>query len=257
VELARAVQQDVWTEALPGQARSDEVGILARALAAHDQEMKRFLTREQLFTGDVSHELRTPLTVMLGAAEVLTARLEGQAELLPVAERIRRTAQETANRVAALLLLSRAPDELERPLVALGPLLEQELERCRPLVEGKPVRLELRIEHPALAHGRPELMAIAFGNLIRNACQSTEAGHVRVTLQRQQVLVEDSGCGVAEEVRHQLFHRLVRAGDRVPGTGLGLAIVQRVCEHLGWTVSLNESGAGVTSFAVRTHAGSV
>ena len=41
----------------------DEVGVLARALAAREADLQRFVRRESFFTGDVSHELRTPLTI--------------------------------------------------------------------------------------------------------------------------------------------------------------------------------------------------
>jgi signal transduction histidine kinase len=249
-ELADAVTRNRLGKQPLSLWREDEVGVLARALALHQDEMQGFLTREQLFTGDVSHELRTPLTVMLGAAEVLAARLSDRPELLSVVERIRRTAVETADRVAALLLLSRAPEHLEFPRVDLPRLLAQELERCRPLLAGKPVTLELLVEHPAHAYGPPELVAIAFGNLVRNACQFTDAGYVRVIVQERCVVVEDTGSGIPPGIRQQVFERYVRASDRPAGSGLGLAIVQRVCDHLRWTVRLDASPSGGARFTL-------
>jgi signal transduction histidine kinase len=250
VELAEAVEQDRLRSGLAALERPDEVGVLARALVAHDEEAARFLVRERLFTGDVSHELRTPLTVMLGAAEVLASRLGERPDLLAVVERIRRTATETADRVAALLLLSRAPHDLEVRTVSLAPLLEQEMDRCRPLLEGKPVELQLRLEAEPQVPGQPELMAIAVGNLLRNACYFTEAGHVRVTLREHELRIEDTGRGIPAAVQGQVFERFVSGDDRPPGAGLGLAIVQRVCEHLGWTVQLENSDAGGTVFSL-------
>jgi signal transduction histidine kinase len=251
VSLAERVKAGRLDGDLPAINAADEVGVLARALAAHHLAMQRFLSREQLFTGDVSHELRTPLTVILGASELLAARLAGRPDLMPVVERIRRTAVETADRVGALLLLSRAPQTLDFPLVELVPALEHELDRARPLLEGKPVTLELRIEHPAHVFGRPELISIALGNLIRNACQFTEEGHVRVTLRHDHLLVEDTGAGIPDAVKARIFERFVRASTQVPGTGLGLAIVQRVCEHLGWTVTAEKPEHRGSRFVVR------
>lgn len=250
VRLADAVKAGRIAQDMPELAAADEVGVLARTLATYQQQMERFLKREQLFTGDVSHELRTPLTIMLGAAELLEARLADRPELQIAAQRIRRTALETADRVAALLMLSRAPETLDAPLVDLAPLLEHEIERCRPLLEGKPVELSLNIQSPACVSGRPELIAIAVGNLVRNACQFTEAGFVRITHDGNELVVEDSGPGVPASIRQQVFERYVRANNDVPGTGLGLAIVQRVCEHLGWSVSLGEAPAGGSRFVI-------
>lgn len=236
-ELADAVERNALSDDAPALAHDDEIGVLARAFAARSAEQQRYLTRERLFTGDVSHELRTPLAVILGAAEVLSARLRQQPELLAAVERIERTATDTAARVSALLLLSRAPDRIDAPRTALRPLLEQEVERSRPLLAGKPVTLALDAPEEVWAYGRAELIGMAVGNLLRNACQYTSAGKVVAVLRAGSITVEDTGPGIPPELRTQLFERLVRgpAGDG-PGAGLGLAIVRRVVEHLDWQI---------------------
>lgn len=236
----------------PSLDADDEMGVLARALAAHTEEMKEFLSREQLFAGDVSHELRTPLTIILGAAEVLQVSLGDRPELQPAVERIRRTAADTAERVSALLLLSRSPESVDAPPLDLESLVEYEVERCRPLLRGKPVSLRFEIQQVPRLFGRPELAATAVGNLVRNACQFTEQGEVRVVLMDAGLSVEDTGIGVPEDVRSQVFERFVRASpDHVTGTGLGLAIVQRIADHLGWTVEFQARPTGGSRFTLR------
>ena len=251
VELSDAVEGQRPLGELPEIGRHDEVGILARALSAHNERMRRFLLREQVFTGDVSHELRTPLTVVLGAAEVLQARLADRPDLASFALRIQRTVTEMADRVSALLLLSQAPEKLEQPRVELAPLLERELDRCRPLLAGKPVDMELRMNASPHVHGRPELVSMAFGNLVRNACEWTEAGFVRAVLAADHVLIEDSGPGIPSAIRAQVFDRFVHGDGESAGNGLGLAIVQRICEHLGWVVELDRPSLPGTRFVVR------
>ncbi len=253
ISLSQAVQKQTLSANSAELLAPDEIGVLARALAAHSEEMQRFLLREQLFTGDVSHELRTPLTVMLGAAELLRARLSDRPDLQVIAERIRRTAADTAERVGALLLLSRSPESIDAPMIDVVPILEHEIERCRPLLHGKPVEIGLTVSQPAIrVAARPELVAIALGNLIRNACQFTERGAVRVTVTLQEVIVEDTGSGIPEDVKDRIFERFVRiAPVGVSGTGLGLAIVRRVTDHLGWTINLSSSQFGGSQFIVR------
>src|SRR3989338_1887854 len=236
----------------PSLDANDEMGVLARALAAHTEEMKRFLAREQLFAGDVSHELRTPLTIILGAAEVLQVNLADRPELHPAVERIRRTAADTAERVSALLLLSRSPESVGSPLLDLESLVEHEVERCKPLLRDKPVSLRVEIQQPPRVFGRPELVATAVGNLVRIACQFTERGEVRVIVTSDGLSVEDTGIGVPEAVREMVFERFVRAApDHVAGTGLGLAIVQRIADHLGWSVEFQARPAGGSRFTLR------
>lgn len=249
--LADAVEMDEVREDLPFRESADEIGVLARAFAARTADLRRFLVRERLFTGDVSHELRTPLTVILGAAELLIANLNDRPQLMNAAERIRRTTLDTAERVSALLLLSRSPEEVDAPRIALRPLIEHELELCRPLLSGKPVELRLNIAGEAWVFARPELVAMAIGNLVRNACQFTDRGEVVVTMDASRIVVEDTGAGVPESVRGRLFERFVRGSDEhVTGSGLGLAIVKRVTDHLGWTIALEDRPGGGSRFVL-------
>jgi signal transduction histidine kinase len=201
--------------------------------------LQQFLNRERLFTGDVSHELRTPLTIILGASEVLNAQLADRPELLAASERIRRAAADTAERVSALLLLSRAPETLDAPKIELRSLVEREMKRCKPLLLGKAVECELDAPQEVWLHARPELVSIALGNLLCNAYQYTDVGTVNIRLADDSLVIEDSGTGIPDSVRARLFERFVRGdNDRQSGTGLGLAIVKRVTDHLKWEIRL-------------------
>jgi signal transduction histidine kinase len=251
VGLARAVNEERPADQFPSLDSRDEMGVLARAFAARTEELQRFLQRERWFVGDVSHELRTPLTVMLGAAEVLCMRLADRPELAQAAERIRRTAADTTQRVAAMLLLSRAPETVEAPRTALLPLIRQEMERVQPLLAGKDVALRLQAPQEVHVFAAPELAAIAIGNLLRNACQFTEQGAVTVHLAPQRLVVEDTGAGIPADIRERVFERFVRAyPDAGTGSGLGLAIVRRVAEHLRWEVTLEDVPGGGSRFTL-------
>jgi len=243
--LAETVQRDDLA-AYPGLLTAgDEIGVLARAFDVRASQLKEFLRRERMFTADVSHELRTPLTVILGAAELLTARLGSREELRVVAERIRRTAAETSTRVSALLQLARSPETIECRALSLRALVEQEMERCRSLLEGKPVALTFESSDDVSVHANPDLVAIAVSNLLRNACYFTERGSVRAILSGDVLVIEDTGPGVPQAVRRRLFEPFVRGSDESStGSGLGLFIVKRVAEHLGWSIGLEDAAHG-------------
>ncbi|HEY4080874.1 MAG TPA: HAMP domain-containing sensor histidine kinase [Burkholderiaceae bacterium] len=246
--LAEAVRDDQLSGDSALLARRDEIGELARAFAARTEVLQQVLTRERLFTGDVSHELRTPLTVMLGAAEVLAVQLEPGSKQQAAVERIRRTAHNTAERVNALLLLSREPERLLAPLLALPPLIEREAERCKALLEGKPVHLQCRFEAAPRVYAQPELAEMAIGNLMRNACQYTTSGDVTVYLSAHQLEIEDSGPGLPADVQQHLFERLPHSSTPGGGAGLGLALAKRICEHLGWRISYAPRPEGGSRF---------
>lgn len=236
---------------LTAMASTDEIGVLARALTRRTDALQRFLERERLFAGDVSHELRTPLTIMLGAAELLEAQLDDRPKQQEIARRLQRVARDTAERVSALLWLSRAPEQLGMPAVALGPLIRQEIERYQPLLEGKPVICRFEEQAQVRLRARPELVAIAIGNLVRNACQHTERGEVLVELQADAVVISDTGPGLPEQVVARLFERFVHgAGESAHGNGMGLSIVKRVADHLGWTIRFERPARGGSRFVL-------
>ncbi len=77
------------------------------------------------------------------------------------------------------------------------------------------------------------------GNLLRNALHYTEQGFIRLTLEPNGFVVEDSGVGIPEDKREAMFEPFVRGSEkRGEGLGLGLSLVQRICENQGWSVSL-------------------
>ncbi len=232
-------------------ASEDEIGILAKAILDRDAELSRFISRERLFTGDVSHELRTPLTIILGGSEVLASRLSADAKAMEYIERIRYTARDTSERVTALLLLSRSPDAISARQSDLTLLVEKEIDRHRYLLEGKAVSCKLSLECDSTFFVRPELAAIAFGNLIRNAFQYTEEGAVAIGLTAAGFVISDTGCGVPEAIQEHLFERFVRGDSNVlSGSGLGLSIVMRVCEHVGWKLRYQPRASGGSEFSI-------
>ncbi|MFJ7567796.1 sensor histidine kinase [Herminiimonas sp. NPDC097707] len=249
--LAAAVERNDAPTMLPSLTTQNEIGMLARAFAKRTEQLQQFLSDEKLFTGDVSHELRTPLTIVLGASELLKVRLAQSPDELIIAERIRRVAAEASERVGALLLLSQSPETLGGSQLSLTHLIAREIERCQQLLAGKPVQIQFQEPGDIWVYARAELAGIAIGNLLRNACQYTEEGTVRVQLTAQQLTIEDNGPGVPENVRARLFERFVRGSDNQHvGSGLGLAIVKRVADHLGWQIEYATPNGGGSRFTL-------
>ncbi len=250
-QLAEAVTDQGLNPELPLLSSSDELGVLARAFAAHTMELKRFLARERFFTGDVSHELRTPLTVITGAAELLVEQTIGQPALHAPAQRILRAAGEATDCVTVLLLLARAPDHINRPQTFIDDVIREEIAHCKSFLAGKPVELRYTGSDDFAVAAHKELLASAIGNLIRNACQYTEQGSVTVRVQERSVIVEDTGPGLPDSI----LARLQNDAAAKPligsaGSGLGLALVVRICEYLGAKLSVENNPENGSNFRI-------
>ncbi|MFC4860594.1 sensor histidine kinase [Pseudomonas sp. MAHUQ-62] len=236
-ELASAVQDEQREGALPGLDAADEIGVLARAIEERTNQLSLALQRERWFTADVSHELSSPLMIMLAAAEVLGRRLKHHPKLLTMAERIRHNAAGITQQMSALLQLARVAESSHPCRIALRPLIEQELQRCQPLLEGKPLAIEListgEVQVPAI----PELVAIALSHLLRNACLHAVTGVITIHLDASGIAIEDNGAGGLDSLEQGSFDRLTPARDDIGSEpGLSLSIVKRVADHLGWVL---------------------
>lgn len=247
LSLADAVRAN--SDELPLLDRRDELGVLARAFAAHTAELRGFLERERFFTGDVSHELRTPLTVITGAAEILVVQGASLPHVAAPAERILRAANEAAECVKVLLMLARFPERMPHAASDIAAIAERETARYQSLVAGKDVSLVFERGPSSFIDSPPELCGAAIGNLVRNACQYTERGAVTVRVAEGSVVVEDTGPGLSPAAL-AAFHGVTGHDGPSSGTGLGLGLVRRICQYLGAGMAVRQREGGGTVFEI-------
>jgi two-component system CitB family sensor kinase len=106
----------------------------------------------------------------------------------------------------------------------------------------------------------PRDVVTILGNLLDNAFDAVTAAddkqvHVRVHADTDglEVDVDDSGDGLPEDVREQVFRRgwSTKRGDEAVGRGLGLALVGQVVRRHGGRVAVEDSPLGGARFTVR------
>lgn len=221
------------------------------------------------FTADASHELRTPLTAIRGNAQVALARERSPDELRETLVEIVGETERMLHLAEGLLTLARGEEagtRLERVPVDLVPLLADVREIGEALASEKPVEVRLEAPPSLTTRAAPGPLRQVFLNLVSNAVKFTERGNVILRAQRWtegsgpgaaegvEVLVTDTGRGIAPEDLPRVFDRFFR-GDTARsgngGTGLGLAIARLIVEqHGGSLEAFSEPGRGST-FRVR------
>ena len=224
----------------------DEIRELADALAWFAQRLNELMERERNFTRDASHELRTPLTVIRTSAEILTQDAALGDSARRAAGRIRRAAREMEELTTSFLLLARETESglpLER--VSVNEVVASELDRARPLAEGRPIDIQLRGDCRLIVEAPEKVLSVMLGNLLRNAVAYTERGRVRVTISAQGLEIEDTGVGIPPERIRDLRRPFLRGTHQQPGHGVGLTIVHRLSDRFGWPVTIDsEPGRG-------------
>ncbi|MEM1088795.1 MAG: HAMP domain-containing sensor histidine kinase [Pseudomonadota bacterium] len=249
-DLARRVStlgQDTHPEPLAPNYAEDEVGQLARGLDEYAERLTAMVVRDKEFNADVSHELRTPLAVIKSATELLLAQPEVDEKTRTRLNRIERAARQTTELTEALLHLVRAErvDRATGEYFRVDRIVEEVVDFKRVQIGSKPVEVSIKVVNSFLVCAPESVIAVALGNLIGNAFKYTPQGSVDITVVNNQVVVEDTGPGLAEDELRKVFTRHYRGSTvKGKGSGLGLAIVQRFCELYEWSVDVASRDGG-------------
>ncbi len=251
---------------VPEPQRRDELGRLAATFNAMLASLHQAYQAQQRFVADASHELRAPLTAIQANLEFIRRHAE-----LPTADRdeaiaeASREASRLARLVADLLVLARADAglPLRRWRMELDRVLLEAFAEARQLARGQ--RLEIGRLEPAMITGDPDRIKQLVLILLDNAIKYTpEGGRVTLELQRTgasaEILVRDTGIGIAPEDLPHVFDRFYRADparSRDPGgSGLGLAIARWIAEQHGGQITIESSLGLGTTVSVRLPLGS-
>ncbi|PMU06257.1 sensor histidine kinase [Aeromonas salmonicida] len=185
------------------------------ALLTGKHEVAAVFAREQEFSRFASHELRTPNMVTQGSAALLGKVTDLPAPAARATTRIRAAADEMA-----LLTETFRKEAVERSLQRVEPLIRQELVRLAPLLQRETLDIRLTLDEASEVNAPLSLLAIALGNLLKNALSYAE-GHIEIEL-----------CGPVLTISNPT----AAAPDQILGYGCGLTIIQRICEKLGWQI---------------------
>lgn len=189
------------------------------ALLAGKHEVAAVFAREQEFSRFASHELRTPNMVIQGSAALLGKVSDLPAPAARAASRIRAASDEMALLTETFLLLGRK-EAVERPPQWVAPLIQRELARLAPLLQRESLDIRLNLDEQSEVLAPLSLLAIALGNLLKNALSYAE-DHIEIALQGQVLTISNPTAA---------------APDQILGYGCGLTIIQRICEKLGWQI---------------------
>ena len=244
------------TEPLPVTS-DDELGSLARAFNDMQEKLDLVDRARREFIANASHELRTPIFSLGGFVELLQDEDiddETRREFLDtMAEQVERL-QKLAVDLLDLSRLDAGSVAFEREGVDLAVLAGEIAGEFRPAVAQREAELELELpEGPVGAVCDRERVAQIMRILLDNALRHTPQGtHVTVTAARDNghaaFAVSDSGPGVPEAAREQLFERFY-TGDKTSGSGLGLAIARELAGRMDGRIAI-ASRPGETTFSL-------
>ena len=119
----------------------------------------------------------------------------------------------------------------------------------RSIQERKHLMFDSPIEPFPPVMGDKNRLRQVFLNIIDNALKYTpEGGNVIVQILNKEtnieVLISDTGCGIAPEDLPKVKDKFYKANQNVGGSGIGLAVADEIVQMHGGTLDI-ESGIGV------------
>jgi signal transduction histidine kinase/CheY-like chemotaxis protein len=213
------------------------------------------------FLANMSHEIRTPLNGLLG---MLALSLDGplnneQRQQLSIAHDSGKVLVELLNDILDLSKFEAGQLELESIPFDLGSLVE---DTANLLSQNTAAGVELTClidpKLPKLLLGDPTRVRQIVSNLLSNALKFTSLGRVDIQVKARQdgvqIVVRDTGIGIAEAALARIFHPFAQAGAGITrqfgGTGLGLALTRRLCEAMRGQLNLETREGYGSTFSV-------
>jgi ligand-binding sensor domain-containing protein/signal transduction histidine kinase/DNA-binding response OmpR family regulator len=229
-------------------------------IAHIESEAEKELNEKKLaFFTNISHEFRSPLTLIINPVKELlvqSSNAEDQASLAIV----HKNAARLLSLVDQLLLFRKAgsgSDQVKLSRLNIIAVCKDVYSCFLNQTRTKNISYEFDCsELEIYIYADREKLEIALFNLLSNAIKFTpEAGKIRLSVTRQQeqlqILVADTGCGIAEQVGDKLYDRFYQetggSGALNAGFGIGLYLVRNFIECQGGNVSYSSQlGLGTT-----------
>jgi PAS domain S-box-containing protein len=206
--------------------------------------------------GMVGHDIRNPLQSICGELFLMKQNVDSSPD-----SECKQSVQESLNTIQQQVdYINKIVSDLQdysRPLkpeyveVELSELLVSIFETFK-LPDNIKLIINVKKTPKLMADGT--FLRRALTNLVNNALQAMpDGGELALTAQKQEnsvvITVSDTGKGIPESVKANLFTPLITT--KAKGQGLGLAVVKRLVEGLNGKVSFeSEEGKG-TKFIIR------
>ena len=212
----------------------------------------------------VAHEINNPLSIMMENSgwiqdlldtEDLT-KADTRAEIESSLKTIITQGHRCREITQKLLSFARKPETTQQVL-SINAFLEDIVGYARQKFKHSKIKVldELSPSVGNVLASPSELQQVIL-NLINNAADAleTQDGYIRIrsssTLKNIQVLIQDSGPGIPEEILSRIFEPFYTTKPVGKGTGLGLSICRDLIERMGGEIKVQSSPEQGTSFYV-------
>ncbi len=228
--------------------RQDEIGFLGKTMEEMRLEIKQREKDNKQLIASVAHEIRNPLAGMQVNAELLLEETQNIENLHVHSRAVAKEVEKLSHIVENFLTYAR-PIEATLHSHSLRKLIEETVLK----IKQEFPEHNIHIDGDATVLVHPNKIHHAFFNLLKNACESSDARAaitVSIYTKKDTVLIafKNQGEPIPIDIQPQIFD--VFFSTKGSGVGLGLSITKSVIEQHGGRIKLDHSDSSGTEFVI-------
>ncbi len=233
----------------------DQVSEKTRELKAEKDKAEKMAKAKMEFVSTMSHEIRTPMNGLISTSQLMcmSKLTERQRKLMEIIDVSSRSLLSLINDIMDYSKLESGKQTLE--ILSFDPrkLAQDQLNLFHAHSEKMNVDFKLIEKLDTRKHLMGDRMKIGqiLSNILSNAFKFTVSGSVTIRMFTRMLRngkvelryeIEDTGCGISEDVFPALFDAYTQAdvstSRKYGGSGLGLSISKNLCELMHGTISV-------------------
>ncbi|MEA2564364.1 MAG: two-component system, NtrC family, sensor histidine kinase PilS [Acidobacteriota bacterium] len=202
----------------------------------------------------LAHEIGNPLAAISGSVQMLSSAPNATPSQRKLIEILLKESQRLDRTIKGFLRFARPREGSLQPF-DIARLLAENCELLRNSAEVSELhRIAVKLDPPsASVIADPDQVSQIFWNLARNSLRAMPGGGTltivgKLTDEHYRMQVIDTGRGMTEEQRANLFHPFQSFFDG--GTGIGMAIVYRIVQEHGGRLDVDSRPGGGTTITV-------
>lgn len=241
---------------------SDNFNQMAASLQASQEEIKEQEERRKKFLADAAHEMRTPLTTINGLLEGLAYDAIPEGDRKHSIELMQKDTKRLIRLVNDNLNYEKIRTnqiKMDRRIFDACEVLKNLRDQLEPNAKEQGDRIEVTCPQPLRTYADHDRFVQIMFNIIQNAIQFTQNGHIQVTGQRlpkgSQFTISDNGIGMSEEQLKNIWERFYKADRSRMSTeygesGIGLSLVRQLVKLHGGKITVNSKIHQGTTFTI-------
>lgn len=210
----------------------DDFDHLARSIDQTTERLNVLMRQTRNLSANIAHDLKTPLTRLRGQLEVIEGSVDDPILVSSATVQVDEIIElfESFLRIAEL----EAGEHRRRfEKLKLAKIVQEVADIYEAVVVDSGREFLVSISGDTQIDGDRRLIIQALANLIENSIKHTPQGsQISLRIHGSDVVVADTGPGIAEEYRNQVFEPMFRLerSRTTPGSGLGLSMVLTIAK---------------------------